>query len=123
VDFNVPIDKRGDIIDDTRIRESLPTLIYLAEKGAKTIVISHLGRPGGKWSEQYTMDKVAKHLSLLLQKQITKLDDCVGPEVEQFIDTMKPGDIVVLENVRFHSEEEKNDPEFCRQLARWLTFM
>lgn len=117
VDFNVPIDKRGDIIDDTRIRESLPTLQYLVEKGAKTIIISHLGRPGGKRSEQYSMHKIANHLRLLMQKEIRQLDDCVGPEVEEAIAAMHPGDVVVLENVRFHPEEEKNDPGFCRQLA------
>lgn len=117
VDFNIPIDKRGDIMDDTRIRASLPTLEYLINKGARVIVISHLGRPKGEKSDRFRMDKIGVHLSALLGRHVPKLDDCVGPEVKAAINAMKPGDIILLENVRFHIEEEKNDPAFCMQLA------
>jgi len=117
VDFNVPIDKKGSIIDDTRIRESLPTLRYLADQGARVIAVSHLGRPKGKPVDEFRMDKVAEHLSLLLKKPVLKVDDCIGPRVKEAIEAMKPGDIIVLENVRFHPGEEANDPEFSRQLA------
>jgi len=117
VDFNVPIDKKGNIIDDTRIRESLPTLNYLVEQGARVIAISHLGRPKGKPKEELRMDKVAHHLGQLMEKKVLKVDECVGPKVKQVIEGMKPGDILVLENVRFYPGEEANDPEFSRQLA------
>ncbi len=117
VDFNVPTDKKGNIIDDTRIRESLPTLRYLSDQGARVIAASHLGRPKGKPADEYRMDKVAEHLSHLLKKPVIKVDDCIGPQVKAAIEKMKPGDIIVLENVRFHPGEEANDPEFCRQLA------
>ncbi|MGE5398289.1 MAG: phosphoglycerate kinase [Chitinophagales bacterium] len=117
VDFNVPIDKRGDIIDDTRIRASIPTIQYLIDQGAKVIVASHLGRPKGETVERYRMDKLAEYLGLLLKRKVVKAPDCVGPEVQKIVDAMQPGDVVMLENVRFHPEEEKNNPEFCRSLA------
>jgi len=97
VDFNVPMDQ-GRIVDDTRIREAIPTIRELAERGARVILITHLGRK-------------------LLGKPVRHLDDCVGPEVESTVNAMKPGEIVMLENVRFHSGETKNDPAFARQLA------
>lgn len=117
VDFNVPFDQNGDIADDARIKASLPTLQYLVKKGAKVIVASHLGRPKGKNVPKYRMDKVAQHLASLMGEKVSKTDDCIGPEVKQAIDAMKPGEIVMLENVRFHAEEEKNDLWFSRQLA------
>ncbi len=117
VDFNVPLDKQGDIVDDTRIREALPTLRYLVEKGAKVIAISHLGRPKGKPDDEFRMDRVAERLGQLMNMDIRKAPDCIGPEVRTEIAAMKPGSIIVLENLRFHPGEEANDPEFSRQLA------
>lgn len=118
VDFNVPLDKKtNEITDDKRIRESLPTIKYLAEKNAKIILCSHLGRPDGKIVEYLRMDKVAERLGKLLSKKIKKLDDCVGNDVKNKIMEMKDSDVVVLENLRFHPEEEANDANFSKQLA------
>lgn len=118
VDFNVPRDKAtGDITDDARMRAALPTIQYLIDHDAKVIVMSHLGRPKGKVVEELRLNKVAEHLSELLGKPVTKLDDCVGPEVEAAVNNMKNGDVILLENVRFHPEEEKNDVNFAKKLA------
>jgi len=117
-DFNVPLDKRGHITDETRIEFSLPTIRYLMEQEAKIILTSHLGRPKGTVVESMKLDPVAKSLSKRLNVNVSKLDDCVGSEVEAFVDNMKPRDIVLLENTRFHAGEEKNDPEFSRALAK-----
>ncbi|MGB9880585.1 MAG: phosphoglycerate kinase, partial [Anaerolineae bacterium] len=117
VDFNVPLDKTGQITDDTRIRAALPTIEYLRDKGAKVIVCSHLGRPKGKVAEEFRLTPVAKRLSELLGTTVQKTDDCIGPEVEKAIAAMKPGDVLLLENLRFHAEEEANDPGFAKQLA------
>jgi len=116
VDYNVPI-KGGKIGDDSRIRASLPTLNYLIEQGAKVILASHLGRPGGAVVDDLRLDPVAARLSELLGRKVAKLNDCVGPEVEAFVSNMKPGDVVLLENVRFYPGEEKNDPGLARQMA------
>lgn len=116
VDFNVPLGKDGSVEDDYRIRAALPTIEYLVKERAKVILVSHLGRPKGVDSS-LRMDPVAKRLSELLGKEVYKLNDCVGEEVEKFVRNMKEGDVVLLENVRFHPEEEKNDPEFARKLA------
>lgn len=116
VDFNVPQDEEGRITDDTRIRAALPTIRALKEAGAKVILVSHLGRPKGV-TPKYTLAPVAARLSELLGQEVPLLPDCVGPEVAQRVNAMKPGDVVLLENVRFHPEEEANDPEFARQLA------
>ncbi len=116
VDFNVPI-KNGVITDDKRIREALPTIQYLIEKKAKVILMSHLGRPKGI-QEDLRLDPIAKRLSELLGKKVKKLNDCIGEEVEREVENMKPGEIILLENLRFHKEEEANDPEFAKKLAR-----
>jgi phosphoglycerate kinase len=119
VDFNVPQDDSGRITDDRRIRAALPTIQYLIEHGAKTILVSHLGRPKGKPEdrEKFTLKPVAERLSELLGKVVPLAPDCVGSAVEQMVQAMKDGDVILLENVRFHPEEEKNDPEFAKQLA------
>lgn len=116
VDFNVPQDEQGQITDDTRIVAALPTVKTLAERGARVILVSHLGRPKGV-TPQYTLAPVAQRLSELLGRPVRLLPDCVGPEIQQQVQAMENGEVVLLENVRFHPEEEKNDEEFARQLA------
>ena len=115
-DFNVPLD--GDkITDDRRIREAVPTIKYLLDRGAAVILCSHLGRPKGGPDPKYSLKPVAKRLTELLGRNCPLLSDCVGPEIEGACKALKPGDVVLLENVRFHPEEEKNDPAFAKQLA------
>jgi 3-phosphoglycerate kinase len=116
VDFNVPQDEAGAITDDTRIRAALPTIQYLVDHGAKLILVSHLGRPKGP-TDKLRMDPVAKRLSELLGKPVKKLNDVIGPEVEAAVAGMRPGDVILLENVRFYAEEETNDPDFAKKLA------
>jgi len=118
VDFNVPLNENREITDDTRIRAALPTLQYLREQGAKLIVASHLGRPKGQFNEKYSLKPVAKRLSELLGIEVKMAPDVVGPEVEKMAGELQPGEVLLLENVRFYPEEEKNDPEFARKLAR-----
>ncbi|MDI7246153.1 MAG: phosphoglycerate kinase [Bacillota bacterium] len=117
VDFNVPTNAEREITDDTRIRAALPTIRYLIDHGAKVILASHLGRPKGKPVDEFRMDPVAKRLSELLGKPVRKLDECVGDEVRAGVSGMKDGDVVLLENLRFHAEEEANDEGFARSLA------
>lgn len=117
VDFNVPMDESGSISDDLRIITVLPTLIYAMEQGAKVVLCSHMGRPGGQRVEKYSLAPVAEYLSDLLGKKVVLAPDCVGPEVESLIASMENGDIILLENLRFHSEEQAGDPEFSRTLS------
>ncbi|MGF1589914.1 MAG: phosphoglycerate kinase [Pleurocapsa sp.] len=116
-DFNVPLDDSGNITDDTRIKAALPTIQDLVSKGAKVILCSHMGRPKGEVKEELRLTPVAKRLSELLGQEVTKCDDCVGDEVAATVNGMSNGQVVLLENLRFHSEEEANDSEFAKQLA------
>ena len=116
-DFNVPIDENGNITDDTRIRSTLPTINYALDAGAKVILASHLGRPKGKPDAKYTLAPVAIRLNRLLNKDVKFAKDCIGPDVEHTVQGMRPGDVLLLENLRFHAEEEKNDEGFSRSLA------
>ena len=116
-DFNVPLDDSGSITDDTRIRAALPTIKDLTGKGAKVILCSHMGRPKGEVKEKLRLTPVAARLSELLGQEVTKCDDCVGDEVTATVNGMSNGQVVLLENLRFHSEETKNDPEFAKALA------
>ncbi|MDQ7859217.1 MAG: phosphoglycerate kinase [Armatimonadota bacterium] len=117
VDFNVPMED-GAVGDDRRIREALPTIRYLLEHGVTAVLCSHLGRPGGKPDPALSLAPVAARLGALLGRPVPLLPDCVGPEVEAAVAALAPGSVVLLENLRFHPEEEANDPAFARRLAR-----
>lgn len=116
VDFNVPMEN-GKISDDTRIRESLPTIQYLLDNKAKVILASHMGRPKGKIAPEFSLKQAGEKLSELLGKKVEFATDCVGPEAEKAVAALEPGSVLLLENVRFHAEEEKNDEGFSKQLA------
>ena len=116
-DFNVPLDENGNITDDVRIRSTLPTINYAIDEGAKVILASHLGRPKGQANPKYSLSPVAKRLNRLLNKHVIFVKDCIGPDVEHTVKGMRPGDVVLLENLRFHAEEEKNDEGFSKALA------
>jgi phosphoglycerate kinase len=118
VDFNVPLDEERRITDDTRIVESLPTIRFLLERGTRVILVSHLGRPKGKPKDEFRMDPVAKRLEELLGRKVYKANDCIGEEVEKLANALKEGEVLLLENVRFYAEEEANDENFARSLAR-----
>jgi 3-phosphoglycerate kinase len=117
VDFNVPL-KDGVITDDRRIAQALPTIKSVVDRGGKLVLMSHLGRPKAGPEAKFSLKPTAERLSKLLGKPVTMAPDCIGPEVERLVAAMKDGDVVVLENVRFHKEEEKNDPNFAAQLAK-----
>jgi len=116
VDFNVPMDK-GVVTDDKRIKASLPTIKYVLEQGASLILMSHLGRPKGGPDPEFSLKPAAEVLAGLLGKPVQMAPDCVGPEVEKLAKALKPGDVLLLENTRFHSEEEKNDLELAKKMA------
>ncbi len=117
VDFNVPLDAERHITDDTRITAALPTIQYLLDHRAAVILMSHLGRPKGKAVDTMRLTPVAQHLSALLDKPVQMASDCIGPAVEALAKNLQPGHVLLLENLRFHNEEEQNDAEFARQLA------
>ena len=115
--FDVPLDEKGNITDDKRIKAVLPTINILLEKKAKVIIISHNGRPDGKIVENLNMDSCAKRLGELLSKEVKKLDECIGEKVKEETNLMKEGEIIVLENLRFHKEEKDDDDDFAKELA------
>jgi len=117
VDFNVPLDENLNITDDIRIVSALPTIKKIIHDGGKAILMSHLGRPKGERIEKFSLKPVALRLSELLNQEVKFAPDCIGEEVKKIVNEMKEGDVVLLENLRFHSGETKNDPEFAKQLA------
>jgi phosphoglycerate kinase len=117
-DFNVPFDDNLKVTDDRRIRSTLPTINYAIDEGAKIILSSHLGRPKGKASPQFSLAPVAKRLQRLLNKEVVFAPDCIGEQAEDLVSKMDSGDVLLLENLRFHPGEEKNDEEFARALSR-----
>lgn len=117
VDFNVPLDDQGHIQDDTRIRAALPTINYLLDEGARVVIGSHIGRPKGKFDAKHSLAPVAKRLARLLDKECPLAPDCTGADVRGMTEGMKPGEVLLLENLRFHPGEEKNDERFALQLA------
>ena len=116
-DFNVPLDDSLQISDDTRIRSTLPTINRVVDEGGKVILCSHLGRPKGKFDPKYSLAPVAKRLGRLLRKDVIFAPDCIGPAIESLVAKMNPGDVMLLENLRFHDGEEKNDEAFSKALA------
>ena len=117
VDYNVPMDKAGNITDDTRIRATLPTLNYLLENNAAIILAAHLGRPKGKPVAEFSLQPVAKRLSELLAREVVFAEDCIGDTAKQMSAQLKGGQVLLLENLRFYAQEEKNDPDFSKALA------
>src|SRR5690606_9039530 len=116
VDYNVPM-KDGKILSDFRIQESLPTLRYLLEQGCSIVLMSHLGRPDGRPNKEFTLQPAAKRLAKLLDREVQFTHDCIGPEATEAVSKLNPGDILMLENVRFYAEEERNDDRFAEKLA------
>jgi phosphoglycerate kinase len=117
VDFNVPLDENLNIQDDTRIKAALPTIQYIIDKGGMPIVASHLGRPKGKVDAKLTLESVAHRLEMLLNSKVQFVKDCIGDDVKKMVAGLKPGDVLLLENLRFHIEEKNNDANFARELA------
>src|SRR5437879_11967421 len=126
VDFNVPTEVRGGkirVTDDTRIRESLPTINYLRERGAKTILMSHFGRPKGKPVEKYSLRPMGEYLYSLIHHPVIFSHDTIGDVPKKIVEHMENGDVVVLENIRFHTEDEASDPEFAKALTELDDFV
>jgi phosphoglycerate kinase len=119
VDFNVPLDKEGNITDDTRITAAIPTIQYVLEQGTKLVLMSHLGRPKGQVKEEMRLTPVSQRLSELLGKEVIQCRDSIGEETKKIMTGMQTGDVALLENLRFHKEEEANDPEFAKALASY----
>ncbi len=117
VDFNVPLDENLKITDDTRMRMAVPTLKHIIDNGGKLIIMSHLGRPKGEVVAKYSLKSVVAHLSELLGKPVAFANDCIGEEATKVVNSLKDGEVALLENLRFHKEEEKNNPEFAKALA------
>jgi len=117
VDFNVPLDEQGNITDDIRIRGVLPTINHALDEDAKIIIISHMGRPKGQRVEKFSMAPAAKRLSRLISKDVKLAPDCIGDEVKTMIEAMEPGEVIMLENLRYHAEEQQNDTAFAKELA------
>ncbi len=117
VDFNVPLDENQNVTDDTRIRASLPSIQKVINDGGRLILMSHLGRPKGKPNPKYSLKPVAERLSQLLGKEVKFAPDCIGDETKKLVDSLQEGEVLLLENLRFYEEEEKNDPDFARKLA------
>ena len=115
-DFNVPLDETGHITDDTRIRGTLPTINYAVDEGARVILCSHLDRPEGR-DPRLSLAPVARRLQRLLGKEVGFAEDCIGPQTEKLVSKMKPGDVLLLENLRYHAGEEQNDEQFAKALA------
>ena len=118
VDFNVPLDENLNVTNDIRIVESLPTINKIIEAGGKAVLMSHLGRPKGERKLEFSLKPAAERLSKLLRQEVKLTTDCIGAETEKIVNEMNPGDVVLLENLRFHKQEEKNDPEFAEKLAK-----
>ncbi len=117
VDFNVPLGENGEILDDFRIKKTIPTIEYLIEKKARVILMTHIGRPEGKAVEELKVDPLQRKLTEYLDLSVAKAPDCVGPKIKEWTLQMMPGEIMILENLRFHKEEEENDREFARALS------
>ncbi|NVM26990.1 MAG: phosphoglycerate kinase, partial [Desulfobacterales bacterium] len=117
VDVNVPLDQHQNVTDDTRIRAVLPTVNYALDENAKVIMASHMGRPGGKVVPELSLSPVAKRFSRLLKKDVQFAPDCIGPQVKAMVEEMQQGDVLLLENLRFHPGEQENDDAFAKELA------
>ena len=117
VDFNVPLGEGGDVADETRIVAALPTIQYLIDHNAKVVLCSHLGRPKGEVKPEFSLAPVAKRLARMINTDLSFVSECVGPEGEKAVNDLKDGEVILLENLRFHNEETKNDPEFAKKLA------
>jgi phosphoglycerate kinase len=117
VDFNVPMDDDLNITDDIRIRSALPTINYILERGGRLILCSHLGRPKGSRVDKFSLGPVARCLGQLLNKEVKLAPDCIGPEVEKLVEKLEDGNVLLLENLRFHEGETSNDPEFAKKLG------